>query len=188
MFKRFYHDDLTHLVAMVAIIGCAACIEQYVKLVIQELQIEGKTHYPPEWMIIRAHKWQAAFSICFMVSLWFVKLSFLLFYRLLFEASVAFRKAWWVVMIFTLVTFWAPFAGLLTSCGPTSNMWITSKSYGLSNQWSALCLSLLMSGDCAKHRKDSENMIIYCGVLHIVTDLLSEYAFYAVSTSKAQSQ
>ncbi|KAM0797918.1 hypothetical protein BDR22DRAFT_823731 [Usnea florida] len=37
-------------------------------------------------------------------------------YRFLFQSSRPFKKAWWAVLTFTLVTFWIPIAGVLSTC------------------------------------------------------------------------
>lgn len=54
---------------------------------------------------------------CFLyLVFWLVKLSFLLFYRFLFQSSATFKKVWWAVLAFTLLTFWVPIAGVLSTC------------------------------------------------------------------------
>lgn len=54
---------------------------------------------------------------CFLyLVFWIVKLSFLLFYRFLFRTSAPFKKVWWGVLAFTLLTFWVPIAGVLSTC------------------------------------------------------------------------
>ena len=47
---------------------------------------------------------------------WLVKVAFLLFYHQLFRTSMLFRKMWWAVLVFTLLTFWVPIAGVLATC------------------------------------------------------------------------
>ena len=37
-------------------------------------------------------------------------------YRFLFQSSKLFKKAWWVVLALTIVTFWIPIAGVLSTC------------------------------------------------------------------------
>ncbi len=54
---------------------------------------------------------------CFLyLVFWIVKLSFLILYRFLFQSSRLFKKAWWVVLAFTILTFWIPIAGVLSTC------------------------------------------------------------------------
>ena len=49
--------------------------------------------------------------------LWAIKLSFLLLYRRIFQVSVWFTRAWWVVAAFVGLTFWTLIAGSITQCG-----------------------------------------------------------------------
>ena len=121
-FKKFLWDDLTHLIAMVALVAFSALLEKYVNVHIIMLDIEDTGKFPSAEMAVQGRKYQSAFSICAWVSLWFVKFTFLLMYRLIFKVSPAFNKAWWAVMIFVAITFWAPIAGVLTICGPASQM------------------------------------------------------------------
>ena len=66
---------------------------------------------------------------CFLyLVFWLVKLSFLLFYRLLFQASATFKKVWWGVLAFTLLTFWVPIAGVLSTCAGANTVDAYSKS------------------------------------------------------------
>lgn len=53
---------------------------------------------------------------------WLVKFSFLMFYRHLFDISTAFRKAWWVVLAFTFVTWWVPLGGIFGNCSGASTV------------------------------------------------------------------
>ena len=54
---------------------------------------------------------------CFLyLVFWIVKLSFLMLYRFLFQSSRPFKRAWWAVLAFTVLTFWIPIAGVLSTC------------------------------------------------------------------------
>ena len=54
---------------------------------------------------------------CFLyLVFWIIKLSFLMLYRFLFQSSRPFKKVWWVVLAFTILTFWIPIAGVLSTC------------------------------------------------------------------------
>ena len=112
---------------MIALVGFAVVIERYVRVVLQELYIEAHGYFPPLRLAVLARKTQTAFSICAWVSLWAVKLMLLLFYREIFWISKPFRTAWWLVLGFTVVTFWVPIAGVLTLCGKPNQMWDISK-------------------------------------------------------------
>ena len=39
-----------------------------------------------------------------------------MFYRLLFHTSAPFNRVWWGVVVLTFLTYWIPFAGVLTTC------------------------------------------------------------------------
>ena len=127
---RFYSDDFTHLIALLALIGFAISTQCFVDLEVQELEIEaGQVPEPRDSakLALHAKQYQVALSIFAWISLWFVKFTFLLFYRLLFNVSPIFMKAWWIVMVFVFVSFWIPIAGVLTACGPTSQVYNASK-------------------------------------------------------------
>lgn len=69
---------------------------------------------------------------CFLyLVFWLVKLSFLMFYRLLFQSSATFKKVWWAVLTFTLLTFWVPIAGVLSTCAGADSVAAYSKSSSL---------------------------------------------------------
>lgn len=49
--------------------------------------------------------------------LWLVKASFLALCWTIFKVSPSFRKAWWIVTVYTFVTFWPCFLAVLWQCG-----------------------------------------------------------------------
>ncbi|MCJ1388100.1 hypothetical protein MMC18_000944 [Xylographa bjoerkii] len=60
---------------------------------------------------------------CFLYLIfWLVKVSFLMFYRSLFNVSRPFRKVWWVFLVYTVVTFWVPIGGVLATCWDESTV------------------------------------------------------------------
>ena len=129
VFKQFYWDDATHTAALLALVGFAVSTQRYLGLVIYEQAVEaGEVPKPANWatLVVHARQYQTSLSVCAYTSLWFVKFTFLLFYRQLFYISPTFAKAWWIVTIFTFVTFWIPIAGILTSCGSVSQLYNAS--------------------------------------------------------------
>ena len=54
--------------------------------------------------------------------LYAIKLSFLLFYRRIFQISRGFMQAWWVVLVIVVLTFWILIAGSITQCGSPSTL------------------------------------------------------------------
>jgi len=56
-------------------------------------------------------------DIMFFCCIWSVKLAFLLFYKNLFGVSQRFMKAWWCVLVFTVLTFWVCLGTTFAQCG-----------------------------------------------------------------------
>ena len=120
VFKKVWLDDYTHGIALLALLGFSISVQSYVNHVKHELAIKaGKEPMPADYAeyVLHAHQFQTALSIFAWISLWSVKFTFLLFYRMIFEVSERFVKAWWIVAVFTFGTFWIPIAGVLTACG-----------------------------------------------------------------------
>lgn len=74
-----------------------------------------KTHHVPDLkLFLRLNIVTVVFGFtCY----WAVKLSFLLFYRMLFGVSKTFMKAWWGVSVYVLITFWVAIGTSLAQCG-----------------------------------------------------------------------
>lgn len=113
---KFFGDDYAHLFALVWLIissgitqACFAPAEYVVKAT--------PANPPPPEQIVKFRKLQTPLSLSFFISHWAVKLSFLLFYRLLFWVSKSFMRAWWCITLITLATFLVPIAGNITKCG-----------------------------------------------------------------------
>ena len=122
--KRFFLDDLLHLFAVIFLIITAIEFQLSLPNAYRVVAIrEGRMKKPPadELESIFKHylRLQTAISITFWVTLWFVKFTFMIFYRVLFDVSARFIRAWWAVLIFTFVAFWVAFAGTVTACGPS---------------------------------------------------------------------
>ena len=81
----------------------------------------GTIPRPPDFdrIVTRYRQYQNAVSFTEWIALWAVKITFMLFYRLLFNVSKVFRIAWWIILVLTVALFWVPIAGVLTLCGPT---------------------------------------------------------------------
>ena len=56
-----------------------------------------------------------------------------MFYRSLFDISRPFRRAWWVVLVYTALTFWVPIGGVLATCAGASTVPEFSKSSSKAN-------------------------------------------------------
>ena len=57
------------------------------------------------------------------VSMWLIRVTFMLFYRALFWVDRAFRKVWWIVMALLFVQVCISLALLITICGNLKNFY-----------------------------------------------------------------
>lgn len=121
--RKFYYDDLAHLLAWMLMIGCCAVFQDTFS---SAGKIMGVTD-PPQDAVIDFRKHQEALTMLFILCMWSVKLAFMFSYRLLFWASPIFRRLWWGVMAILIVTVWIPIAGNLTDCGPVPHIYDPSK-------------------------------------------------------------
>lgn len=118
--RRFFWDDLVHLFALVVLIvhGGTNQLSLNSKATIANA-VASKPRPSQSYLLGLYEHNQRLSSVnnCFLyLVFWIVKLSFLMLYRFLFQASRPFKKAWWVVLAFTVLTFWIPIAGVLSTC------------------------------------------------------------------------
>ena len=117
--RRLFWDDLVHLIALLVLIahGVTNQITSDAKVQLANAAaIKGESQATLLNMYYHV-RYLNTVNNCFLyLVFWVVKLSFLLFYRLLFETSIPFRRVWWAVLAFTLLTFWIPIAGVLATC------------------------------------------------------------------------
>ncbi|TVY22952.1 hypothetical protein LHYA1_G008173 [Lachnellula hyalina] len=114
--KKLHWDDAAHVVALLCMILHSAIYTGGRSLAEAVLAYRAKkTHHVPDLKLyLRLNIVTAVFGFtCY----WAVKLSFLLFYRMLFGVSKAFMKAWWGVSAYVLITFWVAIGTSLTQCG-----------------------------------------------------------------------
>ena len=129
-------DDLFHLLSLVALIVFDATNETHnaTKLNLQTAIADPQTSqadilsgYVHLLVLSRVNN-------CFLYLIfWLVKLSFLMFYRSLFDISRPFRTAWWVVLVYTVLTFWVPIGGVLATCASASTVPAFSESSSKAN-------------------------------------------------------
>ncbi|MCJ1310150.1 hypothetical protein MMC25_003811 [Agyrium rufum] len=166
VFRRFFWDDLTHLIALLALLGFAVSTQEYVLHVKTEVAVAaGEIPMPADFATIKhqGRQYQVALSTFAWISLWAVKFTFLLFYRLLFEVSEKFVKAWWITVVFTFATFWIPIAGVLTACGAASQLYNDAA--------------------CKKDPFYQQQLLEYSCAFQVVTDLLSPPTVMALPLS-----
>jgi hypothetical protein len=125
---KFFWDDLAFFVAVLTMIGMSVALQLLFPdtYFLTSVQRGFSTPVSPEetattWL--RDRKYENAIVYCFLISTWFVKISFMLLYRELFKINKTFMKAWWIVLGIIVVTFWAWVALFATSCGePKDNL------------------------------------------------------------------
>ena len=120
---RFCWDDAAHALALITLI---AVVSTYTVLFPQVYLIDdvarGKATKPSASDYLIFLKLQIAVSVCWWVSVYAVKCSFMLLYRMLFVVSTRLNVIWWSIAAFTIVTFWVCIAGELTTCGPSKHL------------------------------------------------------------------
>lgn len=125
--KKFMWDDLTHLLALGTFVASVALYQTVFRdgYYIQGLQRELIPLPSQELygdLYIRFQHRALAITILSFTTLWLVKATFLLFYRQIFWIDGPFRKGWWAVTFFIIVTYWATLAGVLIRCGSVENV------------------------------------------------------------------
>ncbi len=116
-------DDLTHLLALLCMIAMVGLLQSLFRDGYYITAIERQLIPPPSaqtyvTLFVRFRRRSDGVALLFFSGTWLVKLTFLLFYRIIFDINRNFRKAWWAVLVFVFVTYWITVAGVLTQCGP----------------------------------------------------------------------
>ena len=123
--RKFHWDDLAHFVALSVLIAHGVT-NQITSNAKGELATANATkgEDPNQLLHLYYHvRYLNTINNCLLyLVFWVVKFAFLLFYRFLFETSAPFRKAWWAVTAFVLLTFWVPIAGVLATCANVNDI------------------------------------------------------------------
>ena len=118
--QRFFWDDLVHFFALAVLIVHGGTNQLSLNSKAAIAKAVHARPQPSQSYLLGLYEHNERLSSvnnCFLyLVFWLVKLSFLMLYRFLFQSSRSFKKAWWVVLVFTLVTFWIPIAGVLSTC------------------------------------------------------------------------
>ena len=118
---RYHWDDATHLLALLLLIAHSALLTYGISLDYRVARyINGSRSEKSSSSLYT----RVTFTkyIVLWCCLWSVKVTFLLFYRLLFQSSKQFILAWWCVLGLVVATFWICIAAVLTACGTASNL------------------------------------------------------------------
>lgn len=118
--RQFLWDDLVHLFALVVLIAHGGTNQLSLNSKAAIAKAADSKPRPSQSYLLGLYEHNQRLSSvnnCFLyLVFWIVKLSFLMLYRFLFQSSRPFKKAWWVVLAFTALTFWIPVAGVLSTC------------------------------------------------------------------------
>lgn len=116
--KRFGVEDGLHLLALLAAITYVALQSSGLALFIK-LEIYNQTHKDRLNLEDENHFFHIRFGaiLVFWICLYSVKFAFLMFYRTLFWVSHPFRKYWYAVSAFTLLSFLVSFLACFWVCG-----------------------------------------------------------------------
>lgn len=120
-------DDFTHGLAVCMLLGFASTYTaSFARDYTIELWVfEGVGQWPSNSEFELYSRSVLAVSLQFWLCLYLVKLSFLLLYWRIFGISQNFMKVWWIVAIFTLVTFLVNFLAPLWSCNTPAQLFVT---------------------------------------------------------------
>lgn len=103
-FRKLQADDVFNVLALLTLIGYTA--------------VAAVNDAPGVSFILRK---QLAGDMLLWTTLYLVKASFLSLIWCIFRISAGFRKAWWIVAIYTFLTFWVIFLSKFWQCGtPTT--------------------------------------------------------------------
>ncbi|KAG6988946.1 hypothetical protein G7Y79_00067g095610 [Physcia stellaris] len=122
--KKYMWDDLTHLLALGTSIATVALYQTLFRDGLQRKLIPPPSQEVYVNLYVRVRHRSIAIALLTYTTLWLVKATFLLLYREIFWINKTFRKAWWAVTLFIIITYWATVgavAGVLVRCGSVKN-------------------------------------------------------------------
>ena len=170
---KFFWDDAAHALALVTLIAVVSLFTAFFpQIYLLDDVARGKARQPSASAYLPELKLRVAVSVCWWVSVYAVKTSFLLLYRMLFVVSKALNVMWWSITAFTMVTFWVCIAGELTTCGTSKNL---LKEGRLMYSHYAEPEANRRQAHCESQAglKEYITAIEYSGVVHVLSDLLS---------------
>ena len=115
--KSLKADDYVHGLALLFLIGFVSTYTVELPLVYAiESWSLGLGDQPSERDLTRFFRFDITIEFLFWIVNYLVKFAFLLFYKFLFGVSKSFMRAWWVVSVFTLLTFLICFLSIFWCC------------------------------------------------------------------------
>ncbi len=174
--RRLYWDDLAHLAAFLVLLSHSATNEVTLNAK-ADLALLKSAKTTPQATLLHSyqhvHYLNTVNNCLLYLVFWLVKVSFLLFYHQLFGTSVLFKKIWWAVLAFTLVTFWVPIAGVIATCANAKNVADYSEQLEKDiyiTMWKLICTTEVCDGATASRLVKLE----YTCVINVVSDLASK--------------
>ena len=118
--KRLSWDDAAHLLGLLLLIAQVSIIAAAASMIYRTLDLEAGDDSRYEATHLLFVRLNIAGVLLTWLCLYAIKMSFLLFYRRIFQISKGFMQAWWVVLVIVVLTFWILIAGSITQCGSPS--------------------------------------------------------------------
>lgn len=117
---RFYWDDAIHLLAYAVLVVHGGTNQVTADAKAQLAIDENSSSHTSTDVLLAQFKYTnhvgTVNNVFLYLVFWIVKVAFLFFYRQLFKSSRLFNRVWWGVLVFTIVTYFIPFAGVLATC------------------------------------------------------------------------
>lgn len=120
--RKFYYDDLAHLLAWGFMFGCSVVIQLDLTTMQSAQSYEPATDLPRKVKVTYLTH-QVILRMFMILSVWFVKLAFMVLFRMLFWTSSMFRRLWWAVMGVLAITIWMPIIANFASCRSVSKIY-----------------------------------------------------------------
>ena len=117
--RMWYWDGVAHGVALILFITEVAIVQA--SLPILNSVSDKNNHLPLDEKYRSYRQIDIADSICGVSIYWVTKVAFLMFYRLVFKTQKGFLKAWWIILGYTVLTYWVYIALTLTVCGGSAS-------------------------------------------------------------------
>lgn len=117
--RRFDWNDAAHLAALLLLLVQVSMISGAAPLMYRadESIVNNNPSQPDLNLLFRIN---LALLLITWSCLYAVKVSFLLFYRTIFNASAQFNRAWWSVLAFVILSYCALIISSLMQCGGPS--------------------------------------------------------------------
>lgn len=124
--SRFYWDDASHLLSVVLLVALAGAYTVGFPHYARIARISRKQEPAPPLTDPFYHNYlqtRTVVTLLVIMVLWTVKATFLILYRLLFEVSRTFIRAWWAAVAFVFASFWVCIASTFTLCGSARDLY-----------------------------------------------------------------